>query len=353
MSIPTSRLPNRDDVLSSLPPIRPRPLKPPMDVAAIYARAGQPPDIERQFDRCEAYALDRGLDLRESFHDISGGASIEGRPGLGAMLDAARDGRFGVLIADDFDRLIRDMAIAGGIFAWMERHGIEIHTPGRGRLRRADVLLGGLLGDEGRRIMAERVRHALRRMVLDGLSPHAPCHGYARVPGRPGEFAVKPRQAEQVEQAFRMRSEGMSLGRIATVLGNPLPDGRPWTRNGISRLLRNPLYAGVLVHGRTRRTTDPLTGRPIVVACPTHEWSVCLVAHLRIVEPSVWHAVQATFRGPGASGIVPGTWPDAGGSPAPAAAASGRAVAPAVTGDGRTSVARASVNAAAPCRQGS
>jgi DNA invertase Pin-like site-specific DNA recombinase len=69
--------------------------------------------------------------------------------------------------------------------------------------------------------------------------------------GTTGRFVVDNGEAGVVRDVFRRAREGLGPGPIARRLnteGVAGPSGRPWNRQTVTNMLRNPVYAGEL-HG--------------------------------------------------------------------------------------------------------
>ena len=271
----------------------------PKDVAVIYARGADAASVERQVSACQDYVASKGMTLLAAYIDQPAtGSSVAGRPALSRLMEAAARRDFGTLVVADLDRLCRDLAHLGDLFARLSALGVEVHQPGRGRLGIADVCVRGFMADEGRRIMRERTRHGLRHSARDGRIPGRTCYGYRTVAGRPGRPSVIRSQADVVREAFRMRAQGMGCANIAAALNRANPSRRQWKGGGIARMLRNPLYDGILVHGRSAVVSDPFTGLKGLASTPPETWIVTQVERLRIIDHETWLAVQASFRRP-------------------------------------------------------
>lgn len=272
----------------------------PKGLAAVYACGATGQRVERQLSICREYIVDRGMTLLANYVDrpaVDG--NIIRRPALSTLMDAAARGEFGVLVIENPDRLCRDHSLLHDLFTRLSVLGIEVHQPGRGRLGVADFCFSGFMGEEERRMMRERARHGLRHCAREGRIPGRTCYGYRKVPGRPGKPSVIRSQADVVRDAFRMRADGMGCTGIAAALNRASGSRRRWTGGGIARMLRNPLYDGVLVHGRTIADRDAFTGMPMLAPKAPETWVVTQVERLRIVDHEIWLVVQASFRRPG------------------------------------------------------
>ncbi len=286
----------------------PDPLK-----AAIYSRYSTmmqtEVSIERQEEICEAYAASTGRAVVHKFKDIArSGAYIAGRDGLEALMEAARSGKFGVLVIENVDRLSRDLGNASTLYKQLLNMGVEIHQPGRGRLTLTDVALQGLMGDEGRRLLAERAQYARNVMAQEGRVPTGRCFGYLPVPGHPGHVAVHEPEAEVVRRAYALRLEGMGVKAICSLLyaeGVRYPRSGGISHFGINHMLANERYAGLIVYRRHEARKDRETGKRRVSQRPRSQWIVTEAPHLRIVDQDTWDRVQA-MRKRGASHVRTG-----------------------------------------------
>ena len=103
--------------------------------------------------------------------------------------------------------------------------------------------------------VSQNIKWGIRQGFRTGTSGYADfvCYGYKR--GENGELAIDEHEAEVVRQIFRMRTEGMSLGKISEWLYDheiPTPTRRArWSRETISKLLRNEKYVGDVLLQKT------------------------------------------------------------------------------------------------------
>lgn len=272
----------------------------PKSLAAIYVYGAAEERVERRISICRDYIRERGMTLAANYVDrLAVDENIIRRPTLSRLLDEAMRGGGGVLFIENPDRLRRNQSLLLDPFARLSVLGVEVHQPGRGRLGIDDFRFRGFMADEGRRIMRERTRHDLRHSAREGRIPGRTCYGYRTVAGRPGRPSVIRSQADVVCEAFRMRAEGMGCADIAAALNLAGRNRRTWTGRCVGRMLRNPLYDGILVHSRSAVVSDPFTRLKGLAPTPPEIWVVTKVERLRIVDHETWLIVQASFRGPG------------------------------------------------------
>jgi len=119
--------------------------------AAVYARYStdlqSERSIEDQIALCQGYAKREGLQITTTYQDAAqSGASVLGRDGLLDLLDAARQGRFEIVIVEVLDRLTRDMEDLAGLHKRLSFLDIEILAVHEGVASTVLVGLRGLVG---------------------------------------------------------------------------------------------------------------------------------------------------------------------------------------------------------------
>ena len=258
-------------------------------VAFLHAAGHSPVEgIACQRHACTAFAERQGLSLKGVFIDHTGGTRSLGHGGLQGLLRGAAAGDFGVVIVESLDRLSRDTAHVRRLVTHLSNLGIELHRASSGKVSVDDLFMRGLMSeaarDNQRRRIQWGVRNAARRGQVSGRRPY----GYALLPGSRGGLRIDAGQAEIVREAFRLFGNGMSTRDVAKALNaRPAPD-RTWTADSVRNLLKTDLYDGRIVHGRTTRVRDELTGRSRAVVCPDEHWTVVAAEHLRIVDVGSW-----------------------------------------------------------------
>jgi site-specific DNA recombinase len=274
---------------------------------AIYARYStdlqSDRSIEDQIALCRTWAERNGIRIVAEFHDRarSGGAMI-GRDGIRDMLEAARLGRFDVVVVEALDRLSRDIADLATIHKRLTFSRVEIQAVNDGRVDTVVVGLRGLIGQLFREDGAKKVRRGMSGRVRDGLSAGGRTYGYTPGATR-GSLVIVEHEAAIVREIFDRYAAGESAQAIARDLntrGIPPPRGAIWrsvTVKGaatkVGGILRNGVYVGRLIWGRTETTKDPESGRMSVRVRPESEWHHGDAPHLRIIDQDVWDAVQA------------------------------------------------------------
>jgi predicted site-specific integrase-resolvase len=120
--------------------------------------------LKRQRDDCVTYA--NGLDLQrrvKAYSDTEGsGLSLDGRPGLEALLEDAGKGLFDLIVVEALDVLSRDMAGLMHVYRLLEKCGVELHDVRTGRLDLVHFAISGYMSEEQRRHLAERRKRVAR-----------------------------------------------------------------------------------------------------------------------------------------------------------------------------------------------
>lgn len=106
--------------------------------AWIYCRIDAPEDthgaLKGQYEQLERYAAQMGFTVVGSSQDLGSGRSFD-RPGLLAVLDAAKAGDCEVLLVASVSRIGRDAAKTADFIRTLSDSGIRTYSPMEGELR--------------------------------------------------------------------------------------------------------------------------------------------------------------------------------------------------------------------------
>ncbi|RIK92948.1 MAG: recombinase family protein [Proteobacteria bacterium] len=283
-----------------------------MTAAAIYARFSsdlqRDRSIEDQVALCQAHAARLGLAVVATYDDRArSGASLFGRDGLMALMDAAKAGAFKAVIVEALDRLSRDQEDLAGIYKRLSFAGVEILAVHDGRADQVQVGIRGLVGALYLQDLAHKVRRGMAGVVRDGRHAGGKAYGYRPTPGRPGEWEIVAEEAAIVRRIFAEYAAGETPRDIARGLNRdniPPPRGRAWLASAIngnaargSGFIHNEIYVGRLVWNRLRMIKDPDTGKRVSRANPESEWQRADAPHLAIIDADLWAAAQRRLAG--------------------------------------------------------
>lgn len=321
--------------------------------AGIYARFSTSKQREASIDdqarNCRVYAERRGWTILEDciFVDRAVSGSLSDRPGYNAMQQAAKAGRFDVLIVDDLSRLARDAAETQTLHKRLRFWDVGLVAVSDGidttqNAQSSGLIMGvkGAMNEEYLRDLAEKTRRGLAGRASAGLSPGGLPYGYTSEPvysdppqldrhGKPIPIGyrrvVVPEEAEVVRRIFRLAAQGelpqhpgpLSPKQIVRVLnGDRLPSpGERWSKREVRKgwsfsaiqgdrkrgigILNNEGYLGRIIWNRFEWRVDPDAPRTanghkrrVPRLRPRCEWVVTEVPELRIVTDELWEAVK-------------------------------------------------------------
>ncbi len=278
-----------------------------MKRAAIYARYSTDLQRDRSIDDqiavCRAFAERNGWKVVEVFTDrAQSGASMIGRDGILALVEAGKRKAFDIVIAEHGDRLSRITEELDGIRRRMHFAGIVIHTVNAGIIDETQAAIQGLMGALFLRELGNKVRRGLSGVVRDGRSAGGRPYGYRTVPGEPGRLVVDEDEAKVIRRIITEYAEGKAPRTIAGDLnrdGIAPPRGTRWNASTINGnaarghgMIFNEIYAGRIVWNRVRMIKDPDTGRRVSRANSRIDWQTVEAPDLRIIEEDLWQRAR-------------------------------------------------------------
>lgn len=288
----------------------------------IYARFSSdnqnPRSTADQIALCRQRAAKEGWTVVAAFEDAatSGAAGIDShqRPGLNALLDLVERGGVDQVLAESTDRISRHVADAHMVRERIEFAGARLFTLFDGVVTPMIGLIKGFTDAQFRTDLAARVKRGQRATIEQGRSAGSISYGYRRANrfDDRGEIIrglreIDPDQAEIVQRIFREYAAGLSPINIAARLnadGISAPRSTLWQPSSILGrkstgfgVLRNQLYIGKLIYGRTQNVTDPRTRRRAMRLNLSEAPTVTDAPELRIIDQSLWDRVQELIAG--------------------------------------------------------
>ncbi|HEV8339592.1 MAG TPA: recombinase family protein [bacterium] len=195
--------------------------------AALYLRVSTDAQAENgasllmQEERLRAYCVARGWEAGEMYRDEGLSARTMDRPGLQRLLLDAKGRRFNAVCVYSLSRLTRSVKDLGFLLETFERAKVAAvslsesldATTAAGRLM-LNVLAS--VSQWERESTAERTSSVLRhkRQHLEAYSGEV-LYGFRRIGDR---LEAVPNELETVARILRLRSQGLSLRRIAETL---------------------------------------------------------------------------------------------------------------------------------------
>ncbi len=284
-----------------------------MTRAAIYARYSsnnqRDASIEDQVRICRERIEREGWTSVEVYSDAALSGATTLRPGYQSMLEAARDGRFDVLVSEALDRLSRDLSDIALLYKHLSFLGVQLVTLSEGEITDLHVGLKGTMNALYLKDLAAKTHRGLKGRIREGRSAGGISYGYdvvreTNANGEPvrGKRAINEVEAKVVHRIFDAFVSGQSPKVIAHALnheGVPGPRQGQWSPSTIygnwrrgTGILNNELYVGRLIWNRQRFVKDPGTGKRVAQPNPKTAWITEHVPELRIIPDDLWRQVK-------------------------------------------------------------
>ncbi|MBE3065601.1 MAG: recombinase family protein, partial [Spirochaetes bacterium] len=192
------------------------------------------------------------------------GTSLEGRPGVQALLRAAaiQPRLFDVLVVDDSSRIARDLPDAVRFLQQLRFFQIRVvyvsqQIDSANEQAETMVAVHGVVDSLYIREMAKKIRRGLVGQLDRGFATGGRTFGYRTAPvpdptrppdpdGHPvllgRRTIIDEAEAETVRGIFVQYATGAGVTKIVESLnsgGNPGPRGEPWRHGTVQRVLRN------------------------------------------------------------------------------------------------------------------
>lgn len=220
--------------------------------------------LEAQRDAISAYARRQNLDIVEWFAETQTAAK-RGRPVFSRMMKSLARKKVDGLILHRIDRGSRNLKDWSDI-ADLSDLGLQVHfahdaldLATRGGRLAADVQ--AVVAADFIRNLRDETKKGMLGRLKQGLWPWAAPAGY-RDHGRAIPKSIDPTTGPIVRQAFELYGTGQfnfhMLRDTLYELGLRTPSGKKLALNGLTTILTNPFYYGVL---RVRRWNETFPGR--------------------------------------------------------------------------------------------
>ncbi len=229
----------------------------------VYARVSTPGQAERetpiesQISKCMQYAREKGIEVIATFVDEGISGTTDERPNFKKAVDFAVQEKVDAFIVFDTSRFARDRATAVYYKRLLRKHGVQIHyvvAP------LPDDPLASVLMEGVSELLDEYYVHIIREHTLRGIEesirkriyPKNKCPvGYRIVRGEDGKPRIyKDEESGKVYfRILQLFKSGVGAKEIARALNRELATDE-WNKKKVLRVLKNPLYKGVLKYNR-------------------------------------------------------------------------------------------------------
>lgn len=277
-----------------------------MVIAGIYCRISQDTKdpkkeqglgVARQEQDCRALAERHGLTVADVYTDNDIGASDRSRkkrrPEYERLLEDARTGRIGAVLAYSNSRLTRRPRELEDLITLHERHSVRVLTvvSGEDDLATADGRMVARIKASVDAAEAERTAERVKRKHLENAQNGKPVGGRRPFGWQADKATLNEHEAGLLRQAATDALAGVRLATIARQwndAGVRTVTGKEWSGGVLLQVLRSPRLAGWRIHrpgGSKWSKVPPVAldkqGQPV-----RGEWEPIIdhATHLALVE---------------------------------------------------------------------
>ena len=227
--------------------------------AVIYARYSshnqREESIESQLRVCHEYAAREGLDVIREYTDSALSGTSDQRPAFQQLIADSSRKEFDTVLIYAYDRFARDRYDAAVYRKKLGDNGARIiavtqpidDSP-EGVL--LESLLEGL-AEYYSKNLARGVKRGMRENALKCMSVGGPTPIGYKIDPNTKKYVIDESAAAIVREIFGMYVNGSGIEdilRTCEAKGYRLNSGKHFTRNGISKMLRNRKYTGVYIY---------------------------------------------------------------------------------------------------------
>ncbi|MCM1561816.1 MAG: recombinase family protein [Butyrivibrio sp.] len=247
------------------------------------------------------------------------------RPGVQAMIEAAKSGSINMIIVKDFSRFGRDYLEVGRyleyIFPILQIRFVSVNdnydssdklgTTGGMSVALKNLVYGMYSADLSKKIRSARDIRARNGEFIGQYAPY----GYQKNPEDKHELLIDDNTAWVVRKIFQMAADGINHAEIARQLneaeiptrymyhklkGDNFPDKQPhvkikkWDNSAVKDIVTNETYLGTMFWNRAKCGMDTNKKR---VAQPRETWIVVENQHEALVSRELFDKANANIAG--------------------------------------------------------
>lgn len=277
--------------------------------AVIYCRCSteeesQADALRNQVLESEACVREQGWLLTDRYVELKSGTTTRGRGEYNRLFDDLMTDKFDIIVIKSQDRLMRNVKDWYLFLDRMLKRGKRLFMYIEHKFYSADdALVTGIkaiLAEEYSRELSKKINNAHRHRQTRGgkVMVNSRTFGFVKLPD--GSVEVVKEEAEIIRKIFEYSAAGYGSRSIAGIFRNQgfvKRTGTPLTATAVGRIIRNPLYKGVMV--MNRRHYDFETKKTEKV--PEDQWIRREGAVPAIVDPKLWNRANQAMTDRGAS----------------------------------------------------
>ena len=274
--------------------------------------------IVNQRSMCIKYATQNGWDVVDIYSDDDFSGAGTYRPDFERLIKDCEKGKINLVLCKSQSRFSRDMEV---IERYLHNKFIEWGVRFVSIIDNADTSIesnkksrqiNGLINEWYLDDLSQNIRKSLKNRREDGLFMGSfASYGYERDSEDYHKLVVDPVAAEVVKKIFKMYAEGYGYHRICEYLNNNnIPprsvykrqkgskfvchscdyDKVRWNPDTVAQILRNEVYIGNLVQGKTTYVSYKNHKEKAV---PKKDWCRVENTHEAIIDIDTWNKVQS------------------------------------------------------------
>lgn len=274
--------------------------------------------IINQRSMCLKYANQNGWDVIDIYSDDDFSGAGTYRPDFERLINDCKNGKINLVLCKSQSRFSRDMEV---IERYLHNKFIEWGVRFVSIIDNADTSIesnkksrqiNGLINEWYLDDLSQNIRKSLKNRREDGLFMGSfASYGYERDSEDYHKLVVDPVAAEVVKKIFKMYANGYGYHRICEYLNNNnIPprsvykrqkgskfvchscdyDKVRWNPDTVAQILRNEVYIGNLVQGKTTYVSYKNHKEKAV---PKKDWCRVENTHEAIIDIDTWNKVQS------------------------------------------------------------
>ncbi len=269
--------------------------------AAAYCRVStekedQLASLETQRKFFEDYTKINNYTLVEIYADEGiSGTKLKNRKAFNRMMSDAKKGKFEKVFVKDISRFSRNAVDFLNSIRELKSMGIKCDFVNSSlSTEDGEFTLGilALVAQEESANISKRIKFGKAKNAEKGKIPNI-VYGYNKTIGKLFTLEINHAEAAVIRHIYSMYTEdGYGANKIANILndkGIKTKRECKWSQNAVSRILRNPLYTGIVINGK-EEVKDFLTG--IRSKKSKDKWLIHKNPDLRIISDELFKKTQ-------------------------------------------------------------
>ena len=272
------------------------------------SRSGESVSIENQKLMLTKHVKEMGWELREIYQDDGFSGTNQNRPAFQRMIADVQSGFINTILIKDLSRLGRNYLEVGNLAeVFLPEHGCELISLNE---KLDDMMVfRNWFNEQHSKSTSIKVRAGKRISAQNGkfLGAYAP-YGYKKDPDNRRKLIVDEKTAPTVRRIFEMRASGMGFRAIAEKLNddivispreyyyqnqnrkNPTRASRLWNENTIKDMVRNEVYIGNTVSGKTGTVSYKNQKQ---IRKDKDDWIRAEATHEPLINLDLWNRVHS------------------------------------------------------------